>query len=58
MQLGSRPGRHCQSAVFKKVLAHDTIQLSKHTAAFMELDAVGCYDRIINDLLLMLLRKL
>jgi hypothetical protein len=49
MQFGSMPGKQCPSAVLKKVLAHDTIHISKRTAAFMELDAVGCYDRIVNS---------
>jgi hypothetical protein len=58
MQFGSRPGRRCISAVLKKVLAHDQIRLLKHTAAFVENDATGCYDRLVNNLILMVLQKL
>ncbi len=58
MQHGSRPGRQCISAVLKKVLAHDYVRLTVTTAAFIENDAIGCYDRLVNNLILMLLKKL
>jgi hypothetical protein len=58
MQDGSRPGRQCISAVLKKVLAHDYVHLTATTAAFIENNAVGCYDRLVNNLILMLLKKL
>jgi hypothetical protein len=58
MQFGSRPGQHCTSAVLKKVLCHDHIRMLKQTAVFVENDAVGCYDRLINNLILMVLKKL
>jgi hypothetical protein len=58
MQFGSRPGKRCISAVLKKILAHDHIRLLKQTAAFVENDATGCYDRLINNLILMVLKNL
>jgi hypothetical protein len=58
MQYGSVPGRHCISAVIKKVLCHDDLRVTKRTGAFLENDAVGCYDRIVNNLVLMLMIKL
>jgi hypothetical protein len=58
MQDGSRPGRQCIRAVLKKVLAHDYVCLTATTAVFVENDAVGCYDRLVNNLILMLLKKL
>jgi hypothetical protein len=58
MQFGSRPGQRCTSALLKKVLCHDHVRLLKQTAAFVENDAVGCYDRLINNLILMVIRKL
>jgi hypothetical protein len=58
MQHGSRPGKQCLSAVLKKVLSHDLVRITKQTAAFIENDAVGCYDRLVKNLVLMLLEKL
>jgi hypothetical protein len=51
MQDGSCPGRQCIS---KKVLAHDYVRLMATTAAFIENDTIGCYDRLVNNLILML----
>jgi hypothetical protein len=58
MQHGSVPGKHCLSAVLKKVFSHDYLRLTKTSGAFIENDAVGCYDWLVNNLVLMLLVKL
>jgi len=58
MQHGSVPGKHCLSAVLKKVLSHDHLCITKWSGAFLENDAIGCYDRLVNNLVLMLLIKL
>jgi len=58
MQYGSVPGRHCLSAVLKKVLSHDHLRITKRSGAFLENDAIGCYDRLVNNLVLMILIKL
>jgi hypothetical protein len=58
VQFGSRPGKRCISAVLKKVLQHDHIWLLRQTAAFIENDATGCYERLVNNLILMVLKKL
>jgi hypothetical protein len=58
MQHGSVPGKHCISAVLKKVLSHDYLRLTKTSGAFIENDAVGCYNRIVNNLVLLIMAKL
>jgi hypothetical protein len=58
MQDESHPGRQCISAMLKKVLSHDYMRLTRKTAALIENDTIGCYDRLVNNLILILLRKL
>jgi hypothetical protein len=58
MQYSSRPAQQCQSVVFQKVLAHNISHVSKHPSGFIENDAIGCYDRIANNLALLLLQCL
>jgi hypothetical protein len=58
MQYGSRYGKNCQSAVLQKVLSHDIVRFTRQTAAFMENDAAGCYDRLMNNILLLILLHL
>jgi hypothetical protein len=57
MQFGSRSGKRYTSAVLKKVICHDYVRLLKQSAAFVENDTVGCYDRLVNNLILLVLKK-
>jgi hypothetical protein len=58
MQFGYRPGKQCPSAVLSKVLQHDIIRLTKTTAAYIKNDAIGCYDQLVNNVVLLMLRKM
>jgi hypothetical protein len=58
MQYGSRPARQCIGAVLLKVLQWEIQRISKTTMAYIENDAIGCYDRIMNSLVILFLRKM
>jgi len=55
MQHGSRASKLCQSAVLNKQLTFEIHRYQKHPLVYIENDAVGCYDRIINPLVLVFL---
>jgi hypothetical protein len=58
VQHGSHPGKQCICAVLNKKLTYDITRQTKITAAFIENDAIGCYDQLINPLLLLQLKHL
>jgi hypothetical protein len=58
MQHGSRPSRLCISVVLNKVISMEIHRYLKKPRAYLENDATGCYDRIVNPLILLCLRKL
>ena len=43
----ARPGHIAQSTVLSKVIGYDLIRLAKLTAASMDNNAAGCYDKIV-----------
>jgi hypothetical protein len=55
IQMEDKNGRMCQSAILNKHIKYDIIQTSKRTAGAIENDAAGCYDCLVNPLLLHLL---
>jgi len=58
IQYGSRPSKQCHSAILNKVLTYEIHRYQKKPLAYIENDAAGCYDRIINPLILIFLRIL
>ncbi len=58
MQHGSRASKLCHSAVLNKQLTFEIHRYNKQPLAYIENDAVGCYDRIVNPLVLIFLRIL
>ncbi len=58
MQLGSRPSKLCNTAFLNKRLTIDIHSYKKQPMAFIENDAVGCYNRIVTPLVLIFLKIL
>jgi hypothetical protein len=58
MQYGSRPSKMCISPVINKVVSFDLVRQTKVNGAFIENDAMGCYDRLVNNLVFLELRHL
>lgn len=55
IQHGSRTAKQCHSAVLNKVLTFEIHRYKCSPLAYIENDAVGCFDRIANPLVLVFL---
>ena len=55
---GSIPGRTAQDAAIVKLLAMDNMRLKRSAGAFFDLDATGCFDRILPNLMVPHVRRL
>lgn len=49
MQHASCPSKMCISPVLNKVLPYDIVYQTKDNGTFIENDALGCYDRLVNS---------
>ena len=58
IQYGSRALRTCHTAVLNKVLTYEIHRYRKQPFAYIENDAMGCHEHIINPLVLLFLRNL
>jgi len=58
MQYGSSPSKMSISPVINKVVSFDLVRQTKVNGAFIENDAIGCYDRLVNNLVFPQLRHL
>jgi hypothetical protein len=58
VQHGSRLSKLCHSTVLNKCLTYEMHQYKKQTIAYLENNAVGCFDRIANPLVLIFLQIL
>ncbi len=58
MQYGSQLAKQCISTVLNKVPQLEIQRYYKHPLAYIENEAVGCYDKIMNPLILLALRQL
>jgi len=58
MQYGSRDGQMTLSAVLNNVLTFDIVRLTKSVMATEENDAVGCYDRIVQQMVSLYLQRM
>lgn len=58
LQYGSQSGKHCFSTVLNKKVTYDIVRQMISTAAFIENDVVGCYDHLVNLLLILQLQCL
>jgi hypothetical protein len=57
-QYVSIPGCQCIHTVSNKFLSHNCNWITKTTAVFIENDAIGAYNQLINYLVLMTIQKL
>jgi hypothetical protein len=55
MQHGSRPSKLYNSAVLNKQLTYEIHCYNKKPVAYIENDAIGCFNRIANPLVLVFL---